>query len=196
MEGLLQDLLVDRPTALVNHLVDLGVQTCEDVQGLWQSGGALLDEFERHHGTVAAEEGFTIVSFWTLASQRAQASQRQKLKEICIHRQSAISTSAPSRPEASPPPVARPVRRLLEIGEVREPPILVNLAAKDPYVKEQAAKVAKTQTLFELLVQDFLNLEELGVSRSQLRDATRMQLLKESVMPPPTGSLCTAWALW
>lgn len=183
MEGLLQDLLVDRPTALVNHLVDLGVQTCEDVQGLWQSGGALLDEFERHHGTVAAEEGFTIVSFWTLASQRAQASQRQKLKEICIHRQSAISTSAPSRPEASPPPVARPVRRLLEIGEVREPPILVNLAAKDPYVKEQAAKVAKTQTLFELLVQDFLNLEELGVSRSQLRDATRMQLLKESVMP-------------
>ena len=188
--------MVDRPTALVNHLVDLGVQTCEDVQGLWQSGGALLDEFERHHGTVAAEEGFTIVSFWTLASQRAQASQRQKLKEICIHRQSALSTSAPSRPEASPPPVARPVRRLLEIGEVREPPILVNLAAKDPYVKEQAAKVAKTQTLFELLVQDFLNLEELGVSRSQLRDATRMQLLKESVMPPPTGSLCTAWALW
>ena len=183
MQSLLQDLLVDRPTALVNHLVDLGVQTCEDVQGLWQSGGALLDEFERHHGTVAAEEGFTIVSFWTLASQRAQASQRQKLKEICIHRQSAISTSAPSRPEASPPPVARPVRRLLEIGEVREPPILVNLAAKDPYVKEQAAKVAKTQTLFELLVQDFLNLEELGVSRSQLRDATRMQLLKESVMP-------------
>ena len=90
------------------------------------------------------------------------------------------------------------MRRLLEIGEVREPPILVNLAAKDPYVKEQAAKVAKTQTLFELLVQDFLKLEELGVSRSQLRDATRICSSSRSrSCQPRTGSpLCTAWALW
>ena len=183
MEGMLQELLVDRPINLLNHLVDLGVQTCEDVHSLWPTGGALLEELEGRHGSVSAEEGFTIVSFWTLASQRAQASQRKHLREICIHRQSAVSTSAPVRPEGPSQQAARPVRRLLETGEVREPPLLMSLAARDPYVKEQAAKMAKTQTLFELLIQDFLNLEELGVSRTQLQDATRMQLLKESVMP-------------
>ena len=60
---------------------------------------------------------------------------------------------------------------------------MMSLAAADPHVKEQAAKVAKVQALFELLVQDFLDLHELGVSRAQLQDATRMQLLKESIMP-------------
>ena len=183
MEGMLQELLVDRPINLLNHLVDLGVQTCEDVHSLWPTGGALLEELEGRHGSVSAEEGFTIVSFWTLASQRAQASQRKHLREICIHRQSAVSTSAPAKPEGPSQQAARPVRRLLETGEVREPPLLMSLAARDPYVKEQAAKMAKTQTLFELLIQDFLDLEELGVSRTQLQDAARMQLLKESVMP-------------
>ena len=183
MEGQLQELLVDRPIVLLNHLVDLGVQTCEDVHHLWPTGGDLLDELERRHGGLAAEEGFTIVSFWTLASQRAQATYKHHLREICIHRQSAVATSAPARPTEASTAVARPVRRLLATGEVREPPLMMSLAATDPHVKEQAAKVAKVQALFELLVQDFLDLHELGVSRAQLQDATRMQLLKESIMP-------------
>ena len=75
------------------------------------------------------------------------------------------------------------MRRLLETGEVREPPLMLSLAASDPHVKEQAAKVTKIQALFDLLIRDFPDLTELGVSRDQLQDATRMQLLKEAVMP-------------
>ena len=100
---------------------------------------------------LAAEEGFTIVSFWTLASQRAQATYKHHLREICIHRQSAVATSAPARPPDASTAVARPVRRLLATGEVREPPLLMSLAATDPHVKEQAAKVAKVQSLFEFV---------------------------------------------
>ena len=129
MEGQLQELLVDRPIVLLNHLVDLGVQTCEDVHHLWPTGGDLLAELERRHDGLAAEEGFTIVSFWTLASQRAQATYKHHLREICIHRQSAVATSAPPRPAEASTAVARPVRRLLATGEVREPPLMMSLAA-------------------------------------------------------------------
>ena len=90
---------------------------------------------------------------------------------------------SPERPRRGPLPASRPVRRLLETGEVREPPLMLSLAASDPHVKEQAAKVTKIQALFDLLIRDFPDLTELGVSRDQLQDATRMQLLKEAVMP-------------
>ena len=47
---------------------------------------------------------------------------------------------------------------------------MIHDASHDPYAKEVLQKNAKLESMFELLLEDFLDLQELGVDRAMMRD--------------------------
>ena len=71
-----------------------------------------------------------------------------------------------------------------------------------PHCRDRA-QPRRHRAMFELLLADFLDLQELGVDRTMLRDPVRRQLLKETVMPAASrlsssraGALVAALRRW
>lgn len=48
-------------------------------------------------------------------------------------------------------------------------------ATADPHTREAAKKATKTQALVDILLSEFLNLEDLGVTWEELGDPVRLQ---------------------
>ena len=60
MEADLLELVAERSDELVQLFCHLGVQTCQDVVGIWSHGGELVTELERIQGPLDAEEAFQV----------------------------------------------------------------------------------------------------------------------------------------
>ena len=181
MEQELQDLLHDKPDGLRELVVLLGAQTCSDIVGIWGSSQELLQEVEREIGSLPPDHEFAVAAFWTVASGRAHSARAKAQRRLEDHRRSCISTHpVPSGTDTTVPPSGVRIRHLTSTGPGSAAPTLIQDAAHDPYAREVLQKNAKLEAL---LLEDFLDLEELGVNRAMMRDPVRCQLLKETVMP-------------
>ena len=69
--------------------------------------------------------------------------------------------------------------------------MLLAAVASDPHIKGEAKRATTTQALFDILLREFLNLEELGVTWEELGDPVRLQHLKDQIMQS-TGHLTEA----
>ena len=187
MEAELLELVADHSDALVSLFCHNGVQTCQDVVGIWGHGGALVEELETRQGALGSEEAFQVSALWTLAHRRANDHHRRVLQAVVGNRRSVVETHSVVAPPSEEGPKGR-VRQLLATGIPGRPPMLHSAAASDPHTNEEAKKATKTQALFDVLVTHFLNLEELGVSWADLGDPVRLQQLKDQVMQT-TGRL-------
>lgn len=93
----------------------------------------------------------------------------------------------PQRPvmrlESAPSdPVRAPTRSMVITGlAVSMPPVALS-HAKDPHLKEVAVKEVKVQALFQIAMENLLDLPSLGTTVEALRDPLRLQAFKDSVM--------------
>ena len=184
MEQELQDLLQDKPDGLRELVVLVGAQTCTDVIGIWGSSQELLQEVEREIGSLPPDQEFAVAAFWTVASGRAHSTRAKVQRRVEDHRRSCISIHpVQSGQDSTVPPAGVRLRHLTSTGPGSAAPTMIQDASQDPFAKEVLQKNAKLEAMFELLMDDFLDLEELGVDRPMMRDPVRRQLLKETVMP-------------
>lgn len=177
-----QDLLADCPQDVGLWLENLGVQTCADVHHMWPSGSAMVEEYEAGE-RMDADQAFKVALMWTLATQRAAVHRDQAVQTLVSERESVHPTRPVLTLESAPTdPARRPARSMITTGLAAAVPPRVVSANADPHVKEQAMKEVKIQALFQLALENLLDLQSLGTSVQALQDPLRLQAFKDSVM--------------
>ena len=184
-EPALQELLADKPEAFVKFLSDLGVQTCQDVRTVWRNGQLLVEEFETDHGRLPADQAFSIAMMHTLACRRGQDALRRGVGELVDERTS-TERGRPVITLSGVPEPAHPPRQVIREGFTGGPPVLVELAARDPHAREMATKQAKLDAMFQLMMEDFVDPEEIGLSPEELTDPLKFQQFKDSLLVAPS----------
>ena len=178
------ELVAERSDELVQLFCHQGVQTCQDVVGIWSHGGELVTELERIQGPLDAEEAFQVSALWTLAARRAHDHHRRVARAVIGNRVSVVeTTSMVVAPQGTGP--KGHVRQLLETGFPGRPPMLMAAATADPHTKAEAKRATKTQALFDLLLSEFLNLAELGVTWEELSDPYACSSSRTRLSSPP-----------
>ena len=95
MEEELLDLVADHSEALVQLFCHNGVQTCQDVFGIWSHGDELVAELERLQGPLDdAEEAFQVSALWTLAARRAHDHIRRVARAVAGNRLPVVETTS------------------------------------------------------------------------------------------------------
>ena len=203
MDPQILDLAEGRPAGLVPLLREVGVQTFLDIRMIWPSGSQLVQEVEAKHGKLDASQAFSIHAFWTMASGRSHQDATRIVNAVVMDRSSTLRLHA--APEAGEPcrPKVISYRQMITTGALPSPPVLSQAAAADPHAREQANKDRKVDALFHLLLEDVLNLEELGLDAEQIQDPGVVQRLKETVMAQPSqlsatrlGALASSFRRW
>ena len=204
MEPMLMELLAERSDVFLGFLTELGIQTCRDLHNLWPTGAAMVEEFEAKHGKHSAEEAFGMAMVFTLAGHRAHDSLKQAV-DLVVEERSSSQLQRPcirldSAPVAGVPPT---VRRVIDTGFKGQAPVLHACAAADPTVKEQATKQLKLNAMFQVLLEDLIDIKELGLTWSALQDPMKLQKFKDTLMEAPSrlsvhriGALTSSMRRW
>ena len=120
-------------------------------------------------GSLLPDQEFAVAAFCVASGRASTRAKAQRRLED--HRRSCISTHPlPSGTDTTVPPTGVRIRHLTSIGPGSAAPTMIHDASHDPYAKEVLQKNAKLESMFELLLEDFLDLQELGVDRAMMRD--------------------------
>lgn len=154
---------VYKPDSLRELLVLLGAQTCSDVIALWGSSQELLAELARARGPLPVDQEFGVAAFWTVASGRAHSTRIKLQQLIEDYRRSCTSVApVPSGTDTTVRPQRVQIRHLTATGHGPAAPPLRTDGPQDPYAHKVCASL-----------DDFLDLQELGVDRVMMQDPVR-----------------------
>ena len=153
-----------------------------DLRAVWGSGHRLVEEYEGACGRLPADEAINIAMIFNLAAKQAKDHQLGVVRAVMMDRQS----SQPDRPsltlQVNPSSSSTSMRRVVTTGFAGPATVLATCGRQDPQCREEEVKAAKLGALFQLLVEDFLNLQELGVDPQVLQDPLNFESLQASVM--------------
>ena len=152
-----------------------------DLRAVWGSGKRMVDEFESALGRLEAEEAFNLALIFTLAAKQAKEHQLQVVKTVVMDRQS-CQPSQPTLSLQANDAASSSGRRVIRTGFAGPVPVLASCAQRDPQCREEMVKQTKLEALFAVLLEDFLDLRELGVDHKVLEDPLQLQSLQTSVM--------------
>ena len=193
-------------------ILGLGIQTAGDFHHFWPSANKRYEELESVIGAkIEAQEAMRIAVAWTNARRASQQATAALGLEIAQERQSSVggpprhvSLVAPAA-ELKEGPSSNKVRKLTPSG-LRAPlqaPLVTHVAALDVHAKEDAAKQAKLDQLFVLVVEHVVDLAELKMSAASLADPMMRQNFKTTLMAGAArlsgqrlGALASALKRW
>ena len=180
-------LLVDLPSEVTRTICDLGVETCIDFRGLWKSADECVSEVETLLGApLTPDVAFQLARSWTLARREVEDQTQRIVTSVVQFRNSSLGTRRPEpsqAPSVKPAPSSNRIRPLVVGGGgVSGPMILTERRAEDPFAKEDASRQLKIDALFQLAVDNILDLAEMGVAPSDLRDPLRWRELRDTTM--------------
>jgi len=149
-----------------------------------------------------ATQAFAVHAFWTMISGKSHQDARRVTNAIIQDRQSTVLLhAAPDRGEPFKPKILS-YKQMITTGALQNPPVLSQAAAGDAFTKEKAAKERKVDALFHLLLEDVLDLAELGLSTEQIQDPG-VEQVKDTVMSQPSqlstnrlGALASTFRRW
>eukprot|EP00435_Cladocopium_sp_Y103_P052832 s71_g16.t1 len=204
--------LRELPTDVLDAVRQLGATTVGDFHHLRPSSQACYEELEKRiRRRLDTNEAMKIAVAWTNA-RRASLQAIESLG-LAVAKERRSSVGGPSRVvsmDANPvpppsAPVSNKVRRLTPSG-LRAPltaPLVTHVAQLDPHVREDAAKQAKLDQLFALVVEHIVDLGELQMTPAKLADAMERQKFKDALMAgasrlsgPRIGALSSALKRW
>ena len=201
-------LLVDLPSEVTRTICDLGVETCIDFRGLWKSAEECVSEVETLLGaSLTPDVAFQLARSWTLARREVEDQTQRIVTSVVQFRHSSLGTRRPEpsqAPSVKPAPSSNRIRPLVVGGGgVSGPMILTERRAEDPFAKEDASRQLKIDALFQLAVDNILDLEEMGVAPSDLRDPLRWRELRDTTMSAAStlsvhrlGMLVSSYKRW
>ena len=175
------------PNEVVSQICDLGVQSCADVAGLWKSGQACIDELETAMRT-SFSDGLAaqVRGFWIAAWREAKVRREAQVKTVVQERLSSVPTGASSSSSRvvtlKPPPVSNRIKAMQPVGGAGGFAVLSGPAGPDPFSKEELARQAKLEVMFELALKYVLDLQSLGVTTAQLEDPLQWRGVRDATM--------------
>ena len=185
MDAELVEMVETRPEILLKFLLHIRVETFSDLKGLWRSSLDFVRELEDFaEQRLPADEAMQMATFWTTASSRATASHNKLVRMLIQDRQSSYRTSS-TAPTATPvlaSSIPSRVKRLIATGQPGPPATTVSLAAVDPHTQEEDKKRTKLDIIFQIAMEDVMNLDQLGVTWEMLEDAMVLQSTKDVVL--------------
>ena len=182
MDGALKTILADQPPLFVAMLDDLGIQTCSDLAHSWSQGGEMITTYEATHGAVSADQAFQMMMVLTLAQAQAELAQKDQVRAIVADRESVIPGQPRRRAEPMPVVPVGSSKPVIDTGHTDRMPNLLSAVLADPHTKEVAKREVKTQALFQFVLENLINLEEMGLCRGALNDPAQMQNARETLM--------------
>eukprot|EP00435_Cladocopium_sp_Y103_P000858 s5581_g1.t1 len=194
---------------LMECLATGATASVDDFRYLWSSSQACFEELEHRVGRkLEHQEAMKVAVAWTNARRESVRHAEALGRSVAQERNSSVGVptrSAPPTPAASklPEPAAK-LRRLVSSGvPAAAAPLLIEAVTHDPHAKEDAYKLSKLDTLFQLVVEHVVDLAELGVTTAQLADPGERQKFKETLMAGASrlsgqriGALCSALRRW
>ena len=179
---------MEKSVTFHGFLHQLGVETSSDLRCMWPSGQAMVEEFEQEVGRLEAEDAFALVLTYTRASKLSKTAQEEAVAAMVDERNSSIRQNPVwGQDEEASTSIPSKLRRIIAAGgpSSSSAPVLEELAALDPHVREAAVHQTKLDAMFQFVLENLLDLKELGLEWSMLRDPVRLQHLKESLMAGP-----------
>eukprot|EP00435_Cladocopium_sp_Y103_P072206 s117_g39.t1 len=207
-DAALLELFAGLQPVLWKAVEDLGVQTCSDLAHLWTSSTAFCQDLETNLGDRFPKgEVFQLAHVWVKARRIAQQRRDTLATSLVALRHSSVGPPLKrSQTPAEPPSTSVPgkVRRMLVTGlPVAGAALTTAAAAADPWAKEEATKALKLDQLFQLVMEDVIDLAELGQNWDRLADPVRLQAFKETLMASASrlsgarlGALISAFRRW
>ena len=184
MDPELKDLMTHQPEVVMRFLQSLAVQTCADVRGLWKTAKDFCEEVESFHAEpFDPTTAFQVARAFTQAVRLANEEMAAAVDQLVGERSSSQRLVLQEAPAADPPSTSIPgkVRRLLELGSEPAEHRVLPEGVLDPAAKEASVKKAKVDLVFRVAMEDLVDLRELGLSWSALRDPVRLQSTKEAL---------------
>ena len=185
MDPELLDLVKQKPGVLLQFLSATGVETFADLRGVWTSSTEFVTEVESFiQEKLEPDVAMQLATFWTLSSRRATEFQKRLTKNLVMERESAYRSPGLTLREAqsSSSAVLPRVKRLIAEGSAGPPVTTVKLAASDAEVKETVAVQTKIDAIFQLALEEVVNLQDLGVTWTELEDPLVLQSTKDTMM--------------
>eukprot|EP00435_Cladocopium_sp_Y103_P032169 s3721_g8.t1 len=170
---------------------------------LWPTGSALVAEYEEKFGRLDAQQSFSLHAFWTMISGRSHQDSKRATDAVIRTRQSTVFLHPAPEPGEPFKPKILSYKQMVTTGATPAPPVMSQAADHDPHAREVALKEKKVNALFHILLEDVLDLAELGLSVEQIQDPGVVQQLKETVMAQPSqlsavrlGALASSFRRW
>lgn len=209
----LRKLLADLPEDVVRAVEGIGIQTAGDFHRLWPSAQACYSELEAKVGRrLLTTEAMKVAVAWTGARRENSRAVESLAAQVAHERRSSVSVSsrtaaaAPSVPAepALPPSRVAKVRRLFPTGlPVDAAPLVTRAAKSDENVRAEAGRQHKLDQLFQLALEEILDLDELGTDLARLADPMELQRVKEVTLAGAArlsvqrlGALLSAYRRW
>lgn len=179
IEPYLSELLVDRSVTFHQFLVEIGVETCQDIRSMWASGQSMVEEYEKQAGRPPAEEAFGLALMYQKAVRFAATAMAASVATMVDERTSSTRQRPALTLEAAPTTsIPAKLRRIVAAGgAASSAPVLDELVAVDPHTKEKAAVQVKLDSMFQFVLENLLDLRELGLNWQMLQDPVRLQQL-------------------
>lgn len=213
LEERLKKLLADLPEDVVRAVEGLGVQTTGDFHHLWASSQACFTELEAKVGRgLTTTEAMKVAVAWTGARRESLRAVESLAARVAQERQSSVSVSSRTvqgdAREVVAPAVAASraakVRKLFPTGlPVAAAPLVTQAARADGNARAEAARQHKVDQLFQVALENILNLEELGTTLEKLADPMELQRVKDVAMAGASrlsvqrlGALLSAYRRW
>jgi len=192
IEPYLSELLVDRSVTFHQFLVEIGVETCQDIRSMWATGQSMVEEYEKQAGRLPAEEAFGLALMYQKAVRFSATAMAASVATMVDERTSSTRQRPALTLEAAPTTsIPAKLRRIVAAGgAASSAPVLDELVAVDPHTKEKAAVQVKLDSMFQFVLENLLDLRELGLNWQMLQDPVRLQQLKESLMAGPSRLSC------
>ena len=132
---------------------------------------------------MSADAAMATAAFLTTVRRRASEEQGTLVKKLVGERSSSCRGHAIRVEVAGSPPRDGPtkLRRLLGVASPGPAPTKLALAARDPHIKEEMSKQTKLDVLFQLAVEDVVDLKELGITVDDLEDPMKVQSVKDAL---------------
>lgn len=146
---------------------------------MWASGQSMVEEYEKQAGRLPAEEAFGLALMYQKAVRFAATAMAASVATMVDERTSSTRQRPALTLEAAPTTsIPAKLRRIVAAGgAASSAPVLDELVAVDPHTKEKAAVQVKLDSMFQFVLENLLDLRELGLNWQMLQDPVRLQQL-------------------
>lgn len=200
------DALIELPFEVLAHLSHLGVEVFSDVVGLFPHCDGFLDMIKSVRGaSVPSDLNLAACTIYAKVARLARQDRADAVAQLVAQRESVYPSgvAAPLDGQVPPPGPANRLRRLIPNSGGDLMTTLSDGANPAAHSKEEAAKQAKLDLMFQILIEYVLAPSDIGMTAQDMADPVNRRTVRDLVLQaasrlsvPRLGSLVNSFRRW